>query len=449
MGKKNPGKTVVANKVHAPETYRVRTRLIHGRSKNPRWDYSHHVVPPITSSATFRLSSTHRGAQGFFEFACDRVDVKRHVPIYIYDRLDEPTRGMLEESLALAEGGDIAVCFATGMAAITAAISVLVRSGDEVVAHDTLYGCTYSFLINWLPRQGVSARFVNLRDLAAVRKALNARTRVLYLESPVNPNMELIDIGALRHEVDKANRGRRAEERVRIVIDNTFATPYCQRPLPLGADMVVHSLTKGIGGFGTDMGGAVITSNEFYNLLMMYRKDFGGVLSPKAAWNVLVYGLPSLATRMSNMQRSAMHVAQFLEKHPKVARVAYPGLSSFPQKALARKQMQDYRGKFAPGSMIYFTLKDKSGKNRAAERFINYIADKAYCVTLAVSLGQVKTLIENPYSMTHSAYQAAPGVALEHKRGERDLEPGGIRLSVGLEDRDDIIADLEAALGVA
>jgi methionine-gamma-lyase len=424
----------------------MRTRLIHGASSSPKWDYSHHVIPPITSSATFRLSSSQRGAKGFFEFACDRIDTKRHVPIYIYDRLDEPTRGMLEENLAQAEQGDIAVCFATGMAAITAAICSLVRSGDEIIAHETLYGCTYSFLMNWAPRQGLKAIFADLRKPETLASKINSRTRVVYFETPVNPTMELIDITAIRKIVDQANRGRREEEKINVVVDNTFCTPCCQRPLALGAHVVVHSLTKGIGGFGTDMGGAVIAPKSLHNVLMMYRKDFGGVLSPKAAWNILVYGLPSLATRMSNMQHSARYVAQYLEKHPKVARVAYPGLLSFSQRKLAEKQMFDYAGKFAPGFMIYFTLKSKQGDNRPAERFINYVADNAYCITLAVSLGQIKTLVENPYSMTHSAYLPQDDTGLEHENRGRSIEPGGIRLSIGLEDRDDIVADLEAGL---
>jgi methionine-gamma-lyase len=429
------------------QDYAIRTRLIHGSSKTPKWDYSHHVIPPITSSATFRLSSAQRGAKGFFEFACDTIDTTRQVPIYIYDRLDEPTRGMLEEALATAEKGDNAVCFATGMAAITAAINMLVRTGDEVLAHHTLYGCTYSFLTNWLPRQGVSARFCDIGDPAEVAQNIGAKTRVVYFESPVNPTMELIDLHAVRAAVDKANRGRRDAERIHIIVDNTFATPYCQRPIEHGVDIVVHSLTKAIGGFGTDMGGAVIVPKHLHNVLMLYRKDFGGVLSPKPAWNILVYGLPSLAARMANMQRTARHVAEYLEKHPKVARVAYPGLASFPQRALAEKQMVDYRGKFAPGSMIYFSLKEKPGRHDAGARFIDYVADNAYCITLAVSLGQVKTLIENPYSMTHSAYQATQSDPreLEHEKKQK-LDPGGIRLSIGLEDRHDIIADLERAL---
>lgn len=433
------------------EQYDLRTRLIHGSMRTPKWDYSHHVVPPLTSSATFRLSSSQRGARGFFEFACDTIDTTRQVPIYIYDRLDEPTRGMLEENLAAAEQGEIGVCFATGMAAISASIAALTRAGDQVVAHNTLYGCTYSLMTNWLPRQGVTTRFVDMRNPKEIAKAINGHTRIVYFETPVNPNLELIDIGAVREVVDKANKGRSEMEQVRIIVDNTFASPFCQRPLTLGAHIVVHSLTKGIGGFGTDMGGVVIGPKSLHNVLFMYRKDFGGVLSPKAAWNVLVYGLPSLAARMANMQKTAQYVAEWLERHPKVEKVLYPGLESFPQRDLAEKQMVDYRGKFAPGSMIYFTLRDKSGANQAAEKFINFVADKAYCITLAVSLGQIKTLIENPYSMTHSAYLAVDAKKAKkngHSSGceTNRVEPGGIRLSIGLEDRDDIIADLENGL---
>jgi len=434
-------KTKDAQDHHPGKRYQLRTRLIHGSTRTPRWDYTHHVVPPITSSATFRLNSTQRGAKGFFEFACDSIDTTRHIPIYIYDRLDEPTRGMLEESLALAEGGDYAVCFATGMAAITAAFGVLLESGDEVIAHDTLYGCTYSYLTNWAPRNGVKPHFVNCGDVQSIERCINKKTRVIYLESPVNPTMELVDITAIRKMLDRHNHGRVSRHKIRIIVDNTFATPYCQRPLELGADMVVHSLTKAIGGFGTDMGGVVVVPAELHNTLMMYRKDYGGVLSPKAAWNVLVFGLPTLVTRMEAMQQNAMKIAKFLDGHAKVEKVLYPGLADFPQRTLARRMMTTPQGKFAPGSMIYFVIKDRSKTHHAAERFVNYIADHAYTITLAVSLGQVKTLIENPYSMTHSAYLGADQEIRRHT-----LDPGGIRLSIGLEDSNDIIADLNRAL---
>ncbi len=421
------------------EHYRLRTRLIHGSFATGRWDYDHHVVPPQSSSATFRLKSVHRGVQGFVEFASPEA---QRAPIYIYDRLDEPTRGMLEENLAVAEGGEMAVTFATGMAAISAAIFSLVAQGQQVVAHRVLYGSTHSLLTHWLPRYGMRADFCDMTDPEAIARVATKDCRVVYFETPVNPTMELIDIPVVRKVVNRLNAGRPEADHIQIVVDNTFATPFCQRPLSLGADLVVHSLTKDIGGFGTDMGGAVIGSNRFYNLLMLYRKDFGGVLSPKNAWSILVYGLPTLAARMVNQQKAAMKVADFLLHEKKVARVVYPGLPCFPQKELAHRQMVSYDGKFAPGSMLYFELKGQNGgAARAAEHFVDYVAEHAYTITLAVSLGQIKTLIENPFSMTHATVP-------EEDKVKSGLQPGGIRLSLGLEDWHDIIADLEAALAV-
>lgn len=423
---------------HKPH-YRMRTRLIHGSFVTKRWDYDHHVIPPVSSSATFRLSSVERGAEGFVDFGSDDIPLERKVPIYIYDRLDEPTRGMLEENLALAEEGEICVTFATGMAAIAAALGVTVSQGQQIIAHNQLYGSTYSLLTSWLPRYGISTHWCDLRKPACLRKCARPEARVVYFETPTNPSLELIDIAAVRREVDALNRSRPENEKLLILIDNTFATPHCQRPLTQGADLVVHSLTKDIGGFGTDMGGAVIGSHAFYNLLMAYRKDFGGVLSPKSAWAILVYGLPTLGARMANQQKTALKVAQFLESHPKVDRVFYPGLESFPQQELARKQMVDYDGKFAPGSLLYFILKDAPGSSAAADQLVDYAAQHAYTITLAVSLGQVKTLIENPYSMTHF------NLPQEQKEAS-GIHPAGIRLSVGLEDWHDIIDDLQAAL---
>ncbi len=419
--------------------YRMRSQLIHGTFSTKRWDYDHHVIPPMSASTTFRLSSVHRGVEGFVEFGSEDVPLERKVPIYIYDRLDEPTRGMLEENLAAAEQGEICVTFSTGMAAIAAAVGILTRSGQEIMAHQQLYGSTYSLFTSWLPRYGVSTHFCDLRDPKNLRRCATPRTRVVYFETPTNPSLEFIDIAALRKQVDALNKSRKEENRIRIVVDNTFATPFCQRPLNLGADLVAHSLTKNIGGFGTDMGGAVIGNHSYYNLLMAYRKDFGGVLSPKNAWPILVYGLPTLGARMANQQKTALKVAQFLESHPRVEQVFYPGLDSFPQKELAQRQMVDYDGKFAPGSLLYFVLKDKPGSHEAADCLVDYIAEHAYTITLAVSLGQIKTLIENPYSMTHSSLPP-------EEKEICGIDPGGIRISVGLEDWHDIIDDLRAAL---
>lgn len=430
------------NRKKSKAEYRMRTHMIHGNYDSKKWDYDHHVVPPMSSSATYRLGSAHRGAQGFFEFASEATDFVQHVPIYIYDRLEEPTRDMLEENLAYAEGGEMCVTFATGMAAISATLGMLCENGNEIIAHGVLYGCTYSLMTNWLPRFGIRTKFVNLKIEEELLKAISVNTRVVYFETPVNPNLSMIDIAAIRRIVDRINEDRPPARHIKIVVDNTFATPYCQRPLTLGADFSVQSLTKGIGGFGTDMGGAVIGSKAYYAPLLLFRKDFGGVLSPKSAWNIYVYGLPTLSTRMINMQKSAHKVAKFLREHPKVEKVIYPGLETHPQFELAKRQMQNYEGKFSPGAMIYFVLKEKmegvdAGKN--AEKFIDYIADYAYTITLAVSLGQIKTLIESPYSMTHSALP-------EEEKCERGMEPGGVRLAIGLEDWHDIIEDLRAAL---
>lgn len=422
------------------ETERAaRTRMIHGLGRSRHWEYDHCVVPPMTSSATFRLDSAHRGAQGFVEFAHLAPGEESHVPIYIYDRLDEPTRGMLEENLAAAERGEMAICFASGMAAISAAIGVLCQAGQHVVAHQTLYGCTWSLLSNWLPRFGIAHSLCDLSEPASLDGAIRPETRVVYFETPVNPDMVLIDIAAVRARVDSLNAERPPERQVWVVVDNTFASPFCQRPLTLGAHVVVDSLTKSIGGFGTDVGGVVVGPKALRDPLLMYRKDFGGTLSPKAAWPTLVYGLPTLAARMANYQKSAMHIARFLERHPKVEFVRYPGLESFPQHALARRQMVDERGAFSAGSMIYFVLRAASPEDNPGERLIDWIAANSYCITLAVSLGQIKTLIECPWSMTHAA------VPPEEKLRD-GLSPGGIRLSVGLEDRHDLISELSEAL---
>lgn len=414
-----------------------RTRMIHGHGQSRHWEYAHHVVPPMTCSATFRLDSVERGAKGFVDFGHD-AGAQGH-PIYIYDRLDEPTRGMLEENLAAAEGGDDALCFASGMAAISCAVQGLLAAGDHVVTHHVLYGCTYSLFTNWLPRFGIRVSFVDMNDMDAVRSAIQPETRVVYFETPVNPDMTLIDMAAISQIVTDSNRGRPDKERIRTIVDNTFATPHCQRPLEFGIDVVCHSLTKGIGGFGTDIGGALVVPSDLRNQMLLYRKDFGGILSPKAAWDTLVYGLPSLATRMANYQKTAQHVAKFLAGHPRVERVLYPGLESFPQFDLAKRQMRDPKGRFSPGSMLYFVLKDATPEGRLGATFVDYVARNAYSISLAVSLGQVKTLIECPFYMTHSALPP-------EEMARHGVVPGGIRLSCGLEDREDIVKDLAEAL---
>jgi cystathionine beta-lyase/cystathionine gamma-synthase len=421
--------------------YDPTTRLIHGQMKSDAWEYSHHLVPPISTSSTFRLDSTWRGAQGFQEYG--QLE-QAGDPIYIYDRLREPNKDLLEEHLALAERGEMAVSFASGMGAIAAMLGVLLQAGDHLITHRTLYGCTHSLLHNWLTRYRITTTQADLTDPDAVLANLRPETRLVYFETPTNPTMEMIDIRAVADRVARLNETRPPAQRLYVVVDNTFATPYCQRPLELGADFVVHSLTKGLSGFGTDMGGVVIGPRSHRSQLLLYRKDFGAVLSPRSAWSILTYGLPSLVVRIRQAQETAMHLAQHLAAHPMVDQVQYPGLETFEGHALARRQMVDYEGRFAPGTMLYFDLKGEtpSLRQEAAMRFINHLAQHAYTVTLAVSLGNVRTLVEHPSSMTH-----AP-IALEEQLA-MGIRPSGIRLSVGLEHVNDLKADLDAALVAA
>ncbi len=421
----------------------VQSRLIHGEAKTPKWDFSHHVVPPMPSSVTFRLESAVRGARGFAEFAQPSSQRGKHRPIYIYDRLDEPIRGILEENLAAAEGADTAVTFASGMAAVSAALLVTAKAGSEIIAHPTLYGCTHSLLTGWLPRLGITTRFVDLTRPGNLRRAVTRRTAVVYAESPMNPTLDLVDLAAVAADVKRANRGRGKAALIRFLVDNTFTSPLGQRPLSLGADLVIASLTKHLSGFGTDMGGVVAGAKSWERDLFLVRKDFGGVLASKNAWPILAYGLPTLAVRLKAQEERALAIATFLEGHPKVARVSYPGLESFCQKELAHRQMTDPEGRFAPGTLVYFVLKGRpAAARRAAQRLVDHVARHAYALTLAVSLGHVRSLIEHPASMTHAALPPAAQV-------RAGIDPGGIRISAGLEDVRDLISDLSAALDVA
>lgn len=423
--------------------YHKETRLIHGDFHSPHWDYKDHIVPPISASAAYRLESAERGAQGFIQFANPEFNRHTGSPILIYDRLDEPTRSMLEDNLAAAEEGECAVCFSTGMAAISAALGVLLKAGDSVVAHHTLYGCTYSLLTNWLPRFGMKTVMADLKDASKLEALLTDDVQAVYFETPSNPVLEMVDIRAVRQVVDRVNAKRPDKKRrIFIVVDNTFATPFCQRPLALGADVVCHSLTKNIGGFGTDMGGVWVGPTLLENDVLLYRKDFGAPLAPKAAWSPLVHGLPTLALRTRRQQETALKVARFLEGHPAVERVRYPGLPSHPQHQLAKEQMLDSDGNFAPGIMIYFVLKGAPEVTReAGRRMMDHLADHALTLTLAVSLGQIRSLIEHPASMTHAPLPVEAQVAA-------GIDPGGIRISVGIEQAEDIMADLEEALAL-
>ncbi|MDD4657960.1 MAG: methionine gamma-lyase [Eubacteriales bacterium] len=382
------------------------TRAVHaGQEPDPQYGA---LSTPIYQTSTFVFKDV---AQGAARFAGEEEG-------YIYTRLGNPTVTALEEKIACLEGGEDAAAFGSGMAAVSAAIMALVNQGDHVVHSAALYGCTFAFLHELIARFGVTATGVDTADLEAVKKAIRPNTKVVYIESPTNPTMRITDIQAVA-EIAHAHGAK-------VVVDNTFMTPYLQRPLEMGADVVLHSATKYINGHGDVVAGLVISDKETMTKIKMTTlKDIGGIMSPFDAWLIL-RGLKTLPLRMDRHNSNAMAIAKYLEKHPAVAKVYYPGLESFDQHALAKKQMSGF------GGIMSFELK---GGFEAGVRLMNGVK----ICHLAVSLGDIDTLIQHPASMTHSVVPEAERLAV-------NITPGLVRLAVGLEDVEDIIADLEQAL---
>ncbi len=421
--------------------YSMDSFLVHGAMRDEHWDYASHVIPPITASTAFRLASTERGAAGFATFASPEHTGPGKSPIYIYERLAEPTVALLEHQFAELEGTKSATAFASGMAAISGVMLAVCKAGDDIVAHKTIYGCTYSLFTTWLPRFGMPVQFGDFRDVESIRSLIKPTTRVLYFETPANPTLDIIDVQAVAALAKEINASRPKAEALYVVVDNTFATPYCQRPATLGADVVVHSLTKNCMGFGTDMAGLAAHPLELHSAIRMVRKDFGGAVASRAAWNIHVYGISTLAIRMQRQNKSALEVAKYLEAHPQVKKVFYPGLESHAGHEVAKRQMCGFDGEFAPGLMVYFELAGEPAvAYEGAKRFMDHVANNSYCLTLAVSLGNTKTLIEAPALMTHSAYDP-------ESAAKAGMSVAGIRLSIGLENPQDIIRDLESGFG--
>jgi methionine gamma-lyase len=367
------------------------------------------LSPPVYLTSTFAFENTEVGMK---RFAGEDAG-------YIYSRVGNPTVALLEARLASLEGGEAALCTSSGMGAITSAIYSLVQAGDEIIADQTLYGCTFGFFRHGLAGLGVTVRHVDMTRPEAVVAAMTPRTKLLYCESPANPNMRLIDLQAI------ANIGN--AHGVDLMVDNTYCTPYLQRPLEFGATYVVHSATKYLGGHGDLLAGAVIGPAAAIQRMRFFgvKEMTGACMSPFDAFLVL-RGLKTLALRMRAHSASALELAEFLQQHPAVAQVSYPGLPSFPQYELAQQQMK------LSGGMIALELK---GGFAAGRRFMDALR---LCMR-AVSLGDAETLVQHPASMTHSTY--TPEEQIEH-----GISPGLVRISVGLEDVADIQADLQQAL---
>jgi methionine-gamma-lyase len=383
----------------------LQTRLIHGdRDANE----TAAVSPPIFQTSTFLLRTPEAGAELAAQVA----------PTAYYTRYGSPNLKQAEALLADLEGSEAALALGSGMAAITTAILANVRAGDHVVAQHTHYTATLSLFTDTLPRYGVEVAQVEQRDPRAFERAIRPNTRLIYTESPTNPTMDLTDL--------RATAGIAHAAGALAITDNTFASAYNQRPLDLGYDLVVHSATKYLGGHADVTAGAIMGAPALIGAAWEYARVHGPVLHPFEAW-LLRRGLQTYGLRMAAHNRNALEVARFLEAHPAVERVYYPGLPSHPQHELAQRQMPG-----GYGGMLAFELK---GGYDAAYRAIR----RTQICLLAVSLGGVETLIVHPASMIH-AHQS------DAERISAGISPGLIRLSVGVEEVEDIIEDLDQAL---
>lgn len=384
------------------------TRAIH-YGYNPL-EHNGAVIPPVYMTSTFAFATAEYGA------GCFSGEEHGH----FYTRISNPTLALLEARMAALENGEAGVAFSSGIGAIAATFWTLLRPGDEIIVNRTLYGCTFALLHHGIGEFGVVVKHVDMANPAELQAAISPATRMIYFETPANPNMQLVDIPAVA-------RIAHTHDNLLVVIDNTYCTPYLQRPLELGADVVVHSATKYLSGHSDITAGMVVTSQILADRIRLQGlKDLtGAVLSPHDA-HLLMRGIKTLALRMDRHCSSAQAIAHMLQDHPAVEWVAYPGLPSFPQYELASRQMK------LPGGMIAFELK---GGMAAGQRFMNALQ----LFSRAVSLGGAESLAQHPASMTHSTY------TLE-ERARHGISEGLVRLAVGLEDIADLLADIEQAL---
>ena len=385
--------------------HHLHTQCIHGPEK-PN-DPHGALSAPLYQTSTFAFANA---AQGAARFAGEEQG-------FIYTRLGNPTTQELEQKVAQLENCEAAAATATGMGAVSASVLSFLQQGDHLVASSALYGCTFAFFAHMLPRFGIEVTFVDMTNEAELRGAVKANSKMIFAETPINPTMAVLDLSLI---ADVAK-----QHQLISVIDNTFLTPLLQQPTSFGIDIVVHSATKYLNGHGDVVAGLVCGTEEHINLIKMtVLKDIGATISPHDAW-LINRGLKTLAVRMERHCASAQVVAEYLEQHPLVSQVYYPGLKSHPGHQFIGSQMK------AAGGVIAFEIK---GSLEDGETFIN----NTQLCTLAVSLGDAETLIQHPASMTHSPYTP-------EERAAAGISDGLIRLSVGLEDVNDIVNDLKTA----
>ncbi len=383
------------------------TVAIHGGSqKNPFGTLS----TPIYQTSTFVFDSAEQGGR---RFALEEDG-------YISSRLGNPTTAVVEEKMAMLEEGEAGLAVASGIGAISSTMWTLLKAGDHIISDTTLYGCTFALLSHGLTKFGIEVDFVDTSDLEAVKKAMKPNTRIVYLETPANPNLKVVDIKKIAELVH-------TNPYTKVVVDNTFATPYCQKPLTLGADIVVHSATKYLNGHGDVIAGFVVGNREDVTQIRLVGvKDMtGAVLSPMDAY-LIIRGMKTLEVRMERHCANAAKVAEFLNNHDQIEAVYYPGLASHVGHEIAKEQMNAF------GGIMSFELK---GGVEAGKKLLNNLN----LCSLAVSLGDTETLIQHPASMTHSPYS-------REERLAAGITDGLVRISVGLENVDDIIEDLRNGL---
>jgi len=381
------------------------SKLIHGGGFKDKYGS---VNVPIFQSSTFRFESAEEGARCF----------NGESDGYIYTRLGNPTINVLENIVADLEKGFGGIGTSSGMGAVNTVYMGLLSKGDHIISSDAVYGPSRVVMEEHYSRFGIESTYVTTSDIGNIKKAIKPNTKVLYLETPANPTIEITDLKACS-EIAKENN-------LIMVVDNTFSSPYLQRPIEFGADVVLHSLTKFINGHADIVGGIVVAKDEaVYKKLRSMMINLGCNMDPHQAY-LVIRGLKTLGIRIERAQENAMKIAEYLEKHPKVGWIKYPGLPSHPQHELAKKQMDGF------GSMISFGLK---GGFEAGKTLMNSVK----IAILAVSLGGVESLIEHPASMTHSRVSAEDKV----KAGITD---GLVRYSAGIENIEDLISDLEQAL---
>jgi methionine-gamma-lyase len=388
-----------------PKEYGFNSQLIHYSGHH---DHYGSATVPIYQTSTFAFESAQDGADCF-------AGVK---PGYMYTRIGNPTVKALERQIALLEHACDSVAVASGMAAVSTVYLGLLNAGDHVVSSSAVYGASRVLMEQHMSRFGVESTYVNTANLDEVKAAMRPNTKMLYVETPANPTMEISDIAACAEIAHKAG--------ALLVVDNTFCSPYLSNPIDLGADVVLHSITKFINGHADIVGGVVAAKEaEVYAKLRNAMVNFGGNMDPHQAY-LVIRGLKTLGIRIDRAQENAIKVAEFLSNCPQVEWVKYPGLVNHPQYDLAKKQMK------GPGTMISFSLKGGLEAGRT-------LMDNVKMAILAVSLGGVETLIQHPASMTHSKVP-------KQARESAGITDGLVRFSVGIENVEDIINDLKQAM---